>query len=356
MKLDRDFWQGRRVLLTGHTGFKGSWAVTLLRRLGAEVTGIALPPATTPSLFDLLQPWVGLDSHCLDIREAAALAPVVAACRPDIVIHMAAQSLTRRSYREPVATMATNVAGTVNLLEALRGVAGLRCVLVVTSDKVYRNDDRGDAFAESAPLGGDDPYAASKAAMEMVTTAWARSFFDDAGVPVATARAGNVLGGGDFSDDRLVPDIWRAVDEGRDLMLRYVEATRPWQHALDLLTGYLVYVQALADRDRKDVPSSLNFGPAAGESMTVRLVAETMLGALGGDTSIVVEDSSLAEKTALAIDSGAARQTIGWTPRLDMRATLDWTAEWYRGVRTGADPRTLTQDQMDRYLELGHDG
>jgi len=353
MNLDRDFWRGRRVLLTGHTGFKGSWAVLLLQRLGARVTGIALPPDTTPSLFDLLQPWNGLDSHRLDIREPAALASAVAASRPDIVIHMAAQSLTRRSYREPVATMATNVAGTVNLLEALRGVAGLHCVLVVTSDKVYRNDNRGDAFTESAPLGGDDPYAASKAAMDMVTTAWARSFFDDAGVPVATARAGNVLGGGDFSDDRLVPDIWRAVDEGRGPVLRYVEATRPWQHVLDLLTGYLVYVQALADPDRKHVPSSLNLGPAAGQSMTVRTVAETMLDALGGDTAIAVEDPSLAEKSALAIDSGAARRALGWAPRLDMQATLAWTAEWYRGFRAGADPLTLTAAQMDRYLELG---
>ena len=356
MNLERDFWRGRRVLLTGHTGFKGSWAVLLLQRLGAEVTGLALPPVTTPSLFDLLQPWSGLDSRCLDIREPAALASAVENCRPDVVIHMAAQSLTRRSYREPVATMSTNVAGTVNLLEALRGIAGLECVLVVTSDKVYRNDNRGDAFAESAPLGGDDPYAASKAAMEMVTAAWARSFFDDADVPVATARAGNVLGGGDFSDDRLVPDIWRAVDEGRDLVLRYVEATRPWQHVLDLLTGYLVYVQALAGEDRKDVPSSLNFGPAAGESMTVRAVAETMLDALGGDTAIAAEEPSLAEKSALAIDSSEARRTIGWAPHLDMQATLEWTAEWYRGFRAGTAPRTLTRGQVDRYLELGHEG
>jgi CDP-glucose 4,6-dehydratase len=356
MKLDRDFWRGRRVLLTGHTGFKGSWAVMLLQRLGAEVVGVALPPVTTPSLFDLLRPWTGLDSHCLDIREPAPLASVVAACRPDIVIHMAAQSLTRRSYREPVATMITNVAGTVNLLEALRGVVGLDCVLVVTSDKVYRNDDGGEAFAESAPLGGDDPYAASKAAMEMVASAWSRSFFEGAGVPVATARAGNVLGGGDFSVDRLVPDIWRAVDEGSDLVLRYVDATRPWQHVLDLVTGYLVYVQALAGPDGKTVPSSLNFGPASGEEMTVRTVAETMLLALGGDTSIAVDESSLAEKTVLTIDAGKARRTIQWAPRLDMKTTLEWTADWYRNFRAGAEPRKLMSDQMDRYLELGHDG
>ena len=315
--MDRGFWNGRRVLLTGHTGFKGAWAALLLRRLGAEVDGIALAPDTSPSLYELARPLDEARSRIIDIRDRAALRRAVSDVRPDVVIHMAAQALVRRSYREPAETVATNVQGTVNLLEALReSPEPPSAILVVTSDKVYRNEEGAVAFAESAALGGDDPYSASKAAAEILIRSWAKSFFEAAGVPLATARAGNVLGGGDFSEDRLVPDVWRAVAANRDLVLRYPDATRAWQHVLDAIAGYLTYVQCLCGSGlcgpgAAEIPRSLNFGPSQDEGMTVRTVAEAMFEALGAEARIVTEESQLAEKAALAIDSRLARQAIG---------------------------------------------
>lgn len=348
--VNTNFWRAKRVLLTGHTGFKGAWAAKCLQRLGAEVSGISLEPEDKPALFDLLVPWEGLDSRILDIRDGAALKAAVHEIKPQIVIHMAAQALVRRSYREPVDTVATNVLGTVNVLEALRDLDGVEAALVITSDKVYRNDDQGRPFAEPDPLGGDDPYSASKAATEIVTWSWARSFFDAQAVPVATARAGNVLGGGDFSQDRIVPDIWRAVEGGQDLVLRYPQATRPWQHVLDLTAGYLAYVEALVGA--KDAPKSLNFGPDPAESMTVGTIAETMLATLGAPGRMKTEPSDLKEKTALAIDAGHAHETIGWSPQLTMPDTLAWTAEWYKRYSDGEAPNAITTEQIERFFKL----
>ena len=236
---DGGFWQGRRVFLTGHTGFKGAWAALWLADLGAEVHGFALPPHTEPSLWEQVGTGLLAGETLADLADRDALTEAVRRARPQIVLHMAAQALVTRSYADPVGTFATNVLGTAHLLDALRAADGLEAVVVVTTDKVYANDGSGRVFVEDDPLGGGDPYSASKSAAELLTRSFAASFFDPAGVPVATARAGNVLGGGDWSADRLAPNIWRAARSGVPLLLRSPQATRPWQHVLEPLAGYL---------------------------------------------------------------------------------------------------------------------
>lgn len=352
MNLDQNFWRKRKVLLTGHTGFKGTWMTALLQEMGAHVTGLALEPSTDPSLFGKLSPWDGLDSHIADIREIDAVQHVVQRCAPNIVIHMAAQALVRRSYREPVDTITTNIIGTINLLEALRTQSGVSAVLVVTSDKVYRNDESGTLFQEFDSLGGDDPYSASKAAAEIVTWAWAKSFFNDRDLPVLTARAGNVIGGGDFSEDRIVPDGWRAKQAENDIVLRYPNATRPWQHVMDLNVGYLSYIEAAVQSGGQAVPSSLNFGPIADDTVTVEMVARKMMEALGAKGEIRIEPTELEEKSYLSINTDLARKSIGWLPALSMQETLNWTAEWYQQFDAGKEPRALTNEQIHRYLGL----
>ena len=352
MNIGRNFWRKRKVLLTGHTGFKGTWMTALLQELGAHVTGLALEPDTDPSLFQILSPWEGLTSHIIDIRDADAVRRAVQQCSPDIVIHMAAQALVRRSYREPVDTMTTNILGTINLLEALRTQSGVSAVLVVTSDKVYRNDESGTSFQELDSLGGDDPYSASKAAAEIVTWAWAKSFFNEIDVSVITARAGNVIGGGDFSEDRIVPDAWRAKQTEEDIILRYPNATRPWQHVMDLNVGYLSYIEAAVKNDRQAVPPSLNFGPITDDMVTVEMVARKMMEALGAKGEIRVESTGFKEKSYLSISTDLARKTIDWSPALNMHETLNWTAEWYQQFNASKDLRTLTIEQIHRHLGL----
>ena len=301
LAVDPAFWQGRRVLLTGHTGFKGSWAALWLSRLGAQVTGLALPPETTPSLFALTDAAADIGHSILDIRDADALVGAVRGARPDVVLHMAAQPLVRRSVRAPVETFATNVMGTVNLLEALRTVDGVKAVLVVTTDKVYENNERGSAFRESDALGGHDPYAASKASAELVASSYARTYFRDRGVFVGTARGGNVIGGGDFSEDRIVPDIWRAARARIPIRLRYPQATRPWQHVLDCLSGYLAYLQALAE-GRTEV-AALNFGPEPAAPVTVVDIVAAMQSALESREGYVTDEGPQPrEMLALALE------------------------------------------------------
>jgi len=354
---DPEFWRGRRVLLTGQTGFKGAWLARWLVRLGAEVHGFGLPPHTQPDLASRLRPSEQFVSRIGDIRDRAAVASAVADARPAIVIHMAAQALVRRSYREPVETVTTNVDGTVNLLAALRAddaaMAALSAILVVTTDKVYRNDGGGRAFSENDPLGGHDPYSASKAAAEILTASWADSFFASAGVKVATARAGNVVGGGDFSEDRLVPDLWRAARAGQAAGLRYPRATRPWQFVLDPLSGYLAYLEALCGPGGASLPRALNFGPRAGDILTVGQAATLVLDGLGAARGWT-EDSGPRplEAAALTLDAGLAERTLGWRARLPARAALRWAVEWYRGFDEGADPGRLTTAQIERYEAL----
>ncbi len=343
-----DFWRGRRVLLTGHTGFKGSWAALWLTRMGAKVHGLSLAPDSDPNPFDTLADWSAISSRIGDIRGPGIVRNTVAEAKPEIVLHMAAQALVRRSYREPAETFDTNVMGTVNLLNALRDAPNVKAVLIVTSDKVYENKEDGRAFRETDPLGGDDPYSASKAAAEIVTASMARSFFEERDIPVATARAGNVVGGGDFSEDRLVPDLWRAGKSGIPVSLRYPRATRPWQHVLDPVNGYLLYLERLAAGDCGQ--RALNFGPGNAETLTVSVVADRVMGALGMATGWVQAEGEFPkEKQALTLDASLATETIGWVPRLDMEDTVRWTADWYRAYNEGADMHDFTLAQLSEF-------
>lgn len=278
--LDPSFWRGKRVLLTGHTGFKGSWAAIWLSGMGAKVTGLSLPPDQSPSLFELAGVASLAESLLVDLRDEAAVARALAGRPFDLVLHMAAQPIVRTAIAAPVETFASNVMGTVHLLQALRGQPDLKAALVVTSDKVYANAETGRAFAEGDALGGKDPYSASKAATEIAVASFARSYFEPAGIPLATARGGNVIGGGDFSRDRIVADIVRAARGQEQVVLRHPEATRPWQHVLDCVAGYLVYLQALAGDPT--TPRAMNFGPRpGGREVTVGELATLGVEALG---------------------------------------------------------------------------
>jgi CDP-glucose 4,6-dehydratase len=348
---DPAFWRGRRVLLTGHTGFKGAWAALWLERLGAEVHGFALPAESGPCLWPALGTRLLAGETLGDLGDRDALGTAVAAARPQIVLHMAAQALVRRGFADPVGTFATNALGTAHLLEALRGAGGLEAILVVTTDKVYANDGSGRAMVEGDRLGGADPYSASKAAAELIARSYGLSFFEPAGVPVATARAGNVIGGGDWAEDRLVPDVWRAARAGEALRLRAPHAGRPWQHVLEPLAGYLVYLEGLAAG--ADPPRALNFGPAPDTTMTVAALAEAIGSALGNDRLWVADPGPHPpEATTLSLDISLARASLGWTPRLDARAAAGWTAGWYSGFAAGASARDLCGAQIDDYEAL----
>lgn len=351
---DAAFWAGKRVLLTGHTGFKGSWAALWLTGMGAKVTGFALAPNTKPALYDLAKVEGEMNSIIGDVREPRAVKAAVDVADPQIVIHMAAQPLVRRSIAEPAETFATNVQGTVHLLDALRGRKSLQAVLVVTSDKVYANDELGRAFIETDRLGGKDPYSASKAAAEIVTQAYATTYFDNSGVHVATARGGNILGGGDFSEDRLVPDLIRAIDGRTRLALRHPDATRPWQHVLDCIAGYLLFAEMLAAG--RAVPRSLNFGPNPSKPMTVAAVAEAIYRALGTEPAWdYVSVAGSIEMKMLALDASQARACIGWRDQLAGELVIRWTADWYRAYAAGKDMRAATLSQIAAYRELVSD-
>ena len=348
MKLDPDFWKGKRVLLTGHTGFKGAWLNQWLRLLGADVHGFSLGPKTEPHLHGLL----GHDdaqSTIGDLKDPAAINEVVKRHKPQIVLHLAAQALVRRSYRDPLESFATNVMGTANLLEALRSCDNLEAVLVVTSDKAYENDERGAPFREGDPLGGKDPYSASKGCQEIVTHSYARSFFAEKGVAVATARAGNVIGGGDWSEDRLMTDVIHAFYNKQDIVLRNPLATRPWQHVLEPLGGYLVYAQALATKGTT-VPA-LNFGPDG--SAKVQIVVEKMLELWGGANKWVLDGAEQpAEAHALALDVSLVRETLGWRPRLELDETLDWIVSWHKIHAEGECVKKITRTQIETFQTL----
>lgn len=348
--IDRSFWAEQRVLLTGHTGFKGSWASLWLESLGTEVAGYALAPDQSPSLFDRLAPFQNASSTIADLADHASLRRLAESFRPTLLLHMAAQPLVRRSYSDPSATFATNVQGTVNVLEAVRDIAGLKAALVVTTDKVYRNNENGQPFGESDPLGGHDPYSASKAAAELVVATYRDSFFVKRGIALATARAGNVIGGGDWSEDRLVPDVWRALRDRVPITLRYPHATRPWQHVLESISGYFLYLQQLAGGE-PSLPSALNFGPAdATDSFSVADVVDLLHDDLTSASGwLQAEGEFPIEMTSLALDSSLAIRTLGWKPRLTTLQALEWTADWYRRYDGGEDPRALSLGQLDTY-------
>ncbi|WP_247557860.1 CDP-glucose 4,6-dehydratase [Bradyrhizobium sp. 138] len=343
------FWKGKRVLVTGHSGFKGSWLVLWLTRMGAQVSGFSRPPATEPNLYTIAEIHSLVCSGFGDLQTYADIEAAVVRSAPEIVIHLAAQPLVLKSVREPVETFASNVMGTVNLLAALRQSPRLKVVLVVTTDKVYRNNHVPIPFRESDALGGHDPYSASKAATELVAAAFADSYFQAQGVSVATARGGNVIGGGDFSEERLVPDIYRAVTTNGKLVLRHPEAIRPWQHVLDCLCGYLTYAQQL--HDGRGLPRTVNFGPSAAEPIAVATMANAMLEALGRSPQWRVDrPASSVEMQHLTLDCRLAHDVLGWRNRLPGMQAVRATADWYLAFRNGEDMLAYTLASIDDFL------
>ncbi len=349
------FWRDRRVLLTGHTGFKGAWMSLWLEGLGAQVTGFALAPAGDPNLWSLLDSPARVRAPTRsvigDIRDPRGLNDVMASADPQIIIHMAAQALVRESYRDPLGTYATNVMGTAALLQGCRTLRHLECVIIVTSDKVYENRGEGRAFVEGDRLGGHDPYSNSKACAELVTGSFRDSFFAD-GPAIATVRAGNVIGGGDWSTDRLIPDCVRALRAGEAVSLRYPHAVRPWQHVLEPLSGYLSLAQALVEAPQS-TPRAVNFGPDPSSFCTVREVVEAFGSRFEGKPGWATDPSPHpAEAAALTLSSALAGSALGWHPRLGIHETLSWTADWYLAHSSGQDMRAFSEAQLTRYREL----
>jgi CDP-glucose 4,6-dehydratase len=347
LELNRAFWHGRRVFVTGHTGFKGSWLVLWLRHLGARVTGYAIDVPTTPSLYEMANVEQEIENIVGDVRNLSALTDAMRRARPEIAFHLAAQPLVRRSYDEPVETFATNVLGTVNVLEAARVLDTLRSLVVVTSDKCYRHSEV--AHTEDDPLGGDDPYSASKAAAELATAAYRRAFFADRRAAIATVRAGNVIGGGDFARDRLVPDVMRAAASGKTAVIRNPEHVRPWQHVLDPLAGYLVLAERL-DAD-ESLAAAWNFGPLETEGRSVRWLVGALVERWAGQISIDVDErgGDGREAGALRLDASRARRVLDWQPAWDIDRGLDATVELYEAFADGSDVRRLAVAQIERY-------
>ena len=345
---DNVFWKGKRVLVTGHTGFKGAWLCLMLHVLGAEVTGLALEP-TEPSAFGLLG--VGgllRDSLTVDIRDPLHMRESVRKVRPEIVFHLAAQALVGEGYRDPAGTYAVNAGGTLNLIEALRCQPCVSAAVIVTSDKVYRNNDCGRPFRECDPLGGHDPYSASKAAAEFIVSDWRNAFGKEL-PPMATARAGNVLGGGDFGRERLVPDLVRAQASCQSVVLRHPDATRPFQHVLDVLRGYLLLARALAQRPR-NMPCALNFGPRDGETRV-----RDLLDLWGAAVSRAVHwethgESTMPELRRLSLTSVLAARTLGWRPFHDTGRAVAKTALWYEAWSAGSDMAAYSEAEAKEFL------
>jgi CDP-glucose 4,6-dehydratase len=346
-----DTYRARHVLVTGHTGFKGAWLAEWLTTLGAQVTGYALDPPTQPNLFDALDLRSRVKSLVADIRDADRLAAEVQAAQPSVIFHLAALALVRRAYEEPRATFETNVMGTVNVLEAARACSSVRAVVIVTSDKSYENLETGRAFRETDPMGGRDPYGASKAAAELVTAAYRESFFGD-GAAVASARAGNVIGGGDWAPDRIIPDSVRALAAGEPIVVRNPGALRPWQHVLEPLSGYL-QLGSLLLADGRQYEGAWNFGPTQGDQ-PVRWVVERFLEAWGSGmwTTPLKTGVEPREANLLSLDSAKARQQLQWAPVWDAATAVRRTASWYREYyRASARARELADDELRAYRD-----
>lgn len=354
MQVRPEFWRNRRVLLTGHTGFKGSWLSLWLQSLGAQLRGLALEAPTKPSLFDVANVAIGMD-HCIaDIRDRTAVHSLVHAFRPEVVIHLAAQPLVRHSYREPVETYETNVMGTVHLLEAARNVGSVRAIVNVTTDKCYHNREWAWGYRESDRLGGHDPYSNSKACAELVSAAYRDSFLMKAGIPLATARAGNVIGGGDWAADRLVPDFFRAVDAGETLAVRSPGSTRPWQHVLEPLSGYLLLAERLTAPDGMESAQGWNFGPEDEDAKPVRWILDYLSARMPSRGWKQSGADVLHEAGYLKLDSTLARQRLNWRAKWELPNALDMTLEWHKAWRAGADMRNICLDQIARHQMAAH--
>ncbi|WP_226794305.1 CDP-glucose 4,6-dehydratase [Altererythrobacter sp. CC-YST694] len=345
-------WAGRRVFLTGHTGFKGSWLALWLQAMGAKVTGYSLPAPTRPSLFDKARVADRLHHIEGDIRDAGALSAAVAQARPEVIFHLAAQPLVRLSYEDPAGTYATNVMGTVNLLEAARATPGVRAIVAITSDKCYENREWHWPYREEDPMGGHDPYSSSKGCCELVISAWRRSFFSDEGPLLASGRAGNVIGGGDWATDRLIPDLVRAFEAGAAPLIRSPHSVRPWQHVLEALRGYIMLAERLLEGER-GFGEGWNFGPLEEDAQPVRWIVDRMQARWGGTVPAKRQSGFHPHEAGLLrLDCSKARNLLGWKPALPLEAALDWIVEWHKAVGSGADAREVTLAQIDRYARL----
>jgi CDP-glucose 4,6-dehydratase len=355
--MDATFWNRKKVLITGHTGFKGSWLSVWLQMLGADIVGYALPPPTQPSLFETARIADGMTSIMGDVRDLEHLKSIIKTHNPEVVIHMAAQSLVRHGYCDPVATYATNVMGTVNLLEGVRGSESVRLVVVITSDKCYENREWLWGYREDDPLGGGDPYSSSKGCAELVISAYRRSFFSsdthcNHRIVLASARAGNVIGGGDWARDRLIPDIMAAFMERKPVAIRNPDAIRPWQHVLQPLSGYLCLAERLWFKG-PELAQAWNFGPDPEDAKPVSWIVDH-LSHLWGDGARWELDHSEhpPESTQLRLDSSKARSLLGWTPKLSLLTSLELVVEWYQGYRQDRDMRLLTERQIRWFEDL----
>jgi CDP-glucose 4,6-dehydratase len=355
--LNRTFWKGRNVLVTGHTGFKGSWLCLWLDALGAKVTGLALDPPTQPNLFQQAGVALSIRSVLMDIRDFPRLKTAVAECRPEVIIHMAAQSVVRRGYEDPIETYSSNVMGTVHLFEALRQLKHPCTVLNVTSDKCYENREFLWGYRENEPMGGHDPYSNSKGCAELVTSAFRDSYFppeslERHGVALASARAGNAVGGGDWTSDQLIPDVMRAFIEGRPCEIRNPCAIRPWQFVLEPLRGYLMLAEKLSQAPPR-FASGWNFGPADSDARPVSWIADKLARSWGDNASWRRDETTHPrEAHSLKLDASKAKALLNWHPVLPLSQALEWIVEWYRGYQASADLRKLTCSQIERYEAL----
>jgi CDP-glucose 4,6-dehydratase len=359
--MKKGFWANKKVLITGHTGFKGSWLSLWLQSLGAEVIGYALEPPTQPSLFELAAIGKHMISIKGDVRDYAYLKKIMSHNQPEIIIHMAAQSLVRHSYAYPIETYETNVMGTVNVLEAIRFTKSVRVVVIVTSDKCYQNREWPWGYRENEPMGGYDPYASSKGCAELITSAYRSSFFPKEqygqhGVAIASVRAGNVIGGGDWADDRLIPDIMRSFLNNNPVLIRNPHAIRPWQHVLDPLNGYLSLVERLW-KDGVKYAEAWNFGPNNEESKTVSWIVETMVRLWGDGARWGLDaDAHPHEAHYLKLDSSKARNQLPWIPKIELSKALDQIITWYKCYQQGDDVRRITQTEIGHFENISYVG
>ena len=344
-------WAGKRVLVTGHTGFKGGWLSLWLQHMGAEVTGLALDPPTDPSFFEQTRLAELVRHEIVDVRDEARTAALIADVQPEIVFHLAAQPLVRYSYDHPVETYATNIMGTVHVLEACRKTDSVRAAICITSDKCYENRETMQPYREDDPIGGHDPYSSSKGAAELVISAYRRSYPD---APlIASVRAGNVIGGGDWALDRLVPDIVRAMLRGEPVKVRNPASIRPWQHVLEALSGYLLIAERLLEGDGR-IATAFNFGPANDDTQPVSWIVDHMLEGWGGGEWIQPEGAQPHEATLLRLDCGKARAELGWKPRFRLQDALDKVVEWHKVVANDGDARAISLAQIDDYMMRGN--